>query len=321
MNPVAPLSAVFRRPSSVVGATRRIKSSPFVVTARSTSGSAPAGRSVRITPAAPAACASVPNRSTPYASTGFRYVMMMTGTWTAPARIRSSTRGTVMPCSRAVWVVRWTVGPSASGSENGTPTSIKSAPASATRRSASSETAGVGKPAVRYGISARDVPSARHREAMGALSDKVIADVDTVLDRVGDLDDGARVVAVGILLGKIDHGTRIQQRPIGCRDEAYDRAVDVRDVGVGAVHQRHLIGVEDDAGADGVDPDQVDERFYHDPIVPAPRVLPHLLEHLIGLDRHGLVDTPAGRSVKAVGDRDHLRVDRQRAAADRLGVT
>src|SRR5438477_504437 len=115
----------------------------------------------------------------------------------------------------------------------------------ATARTASRETAGVGEPAVRYGMNARDLPSARHREAMGALSDKVVADVDTVFDRVGDLDDGARVVAVCIFLGKIDHGTRIQQRPIGGRDEAYDRAVYMRDVGVGAVHQRHLIGVED----------------------------------------------------------------------------
>src|SRR5204862_8223105 len=110
-----------------------------------------------------------------------------------------------MPCSSAVCVVRCTVGPSASGSENGTPTSTKSAPASATRFSASSDTASVGKPAVRYGISARDVPSARHRSAM-ASSDKVIADVDAVFDRIDDLDDGARVVAVRILFRKIVDG-------------------------------------------------------------------------------------------------------------------
>src|SRR5689334_7315284 len=179
---------------------------------------------------------------------------MTTGTWAAASRIRSSTRATVIPCSRAVCVVRCIVGPSASGSENGTPTSTKSAPAAAMARSASRDTAGVGKPAVRYGMSARDVPSARHRAAIGvagALSDKVVVDVDTVFDRVGDLDDGARVAAVRILLGKIDDRTRIQQRPIGCRDEAYDRAVYVCDVRVGAVHQRDLIGVEDDAGADG----------------------------------------------------------------------
>src|SRR6185295_7475060 len=156
--------------------------------------------------------------------------MMITGTVSAALLISSSTRGTVMPCSRAVWVVRWTVGPSASGSENGTPTSTKSAPASARRRSASSETVGVGKPAVRYGISARDLPSARHRAAMGgggALSDKVIADVDTVFDRVSDLDDCAREIAGLILLRKVDHGTGIQQRAIGGRDQPDHRTVHV----------------------------------------------------------------------------------------------
>src|SRR6266705_6359214 len=146
--------------------------------------------------------------------------MMMTGTSTAAPRTRSSTRATVMPCSSAVWVVRWIVGPSASGSENGTPTSTKSAPASATRRSASSEAAGVGKPAVRYGISARDLPSARHREAM-AFSDKVVADVDTVFDRVGDLDDGAREAAVRVFLREIDHGPRIQEPAVGRRDQTH----------------------------------------------------------------------------------------------------
>src|SRR5216110_3381092 len=125
--------------------------------------------------------------------------MTTTGTGRRARAISSSTRGTVMPCSSAACVERWIVGPSASGSENGTPTSTKSAPAAATRRSASRETAGVGKPAVRYGISARVVPRARHRESM-AFSDKVVADVDTVFDRICDLDDGAREVAVGILL-------------------------------------------------------------------------------------------------------------------------
>src|SRR6266446_5973590 len=128
----------------------------------------------------------------------------------AASRTRSSTRATVMPCSSAVWVVRWIVGPSASGSEKGTPTSTKSAPAAATARIASSDLAGVGKPAVRYGMSARDLPSARHRAAT-AFSDKVIADVDPVFDRVRDLDDGAGNTAAFILHGKIHHGAGIQQ--------------------------------------------------------------------------------------------------------------
>src|SRR6266550_2753746 len=82
-NPVALFRAVFSRPSSVVGATSRMRSSPRPETACSTAGSVPAGRSVRSTPAAPAAWASVANRSTPYASTGLRYVMIMTGTRSA----------------------------------------------------------------------------------------------------------------------------------------------------------------------------------------------------------------------------------------------
>src|SRR5437899_494801 len=97
-----------------------------------------------------------------------------------------------MPCASATSLERWMVAPSASGSENGTPTSIRSAPAAATRCSASSDAAVVGNPAVRYGISAARPASrtARHRAAM-ERSDKVVADLEAVLDRVGDFDDGA----------------------------------------------------------------------------------------------------------------------------------
>src|SRR6185312_15289709 len=111
------------------------------------------------------------------------------------------------------------VGPSASGSENGTPTSTKSAPAAATRRSASRNTAGLGKPAVRYGISARRLPSACHRCAM-AWSDKVVADVDAVFDRVGDLDDGAWEGAVRVLVREIDDGARCEERAVRRGDDA-----------------------------------------------------------------------------------------------------
>src|SRR5690348_1126537 len=104
------------------------------------------------------------------------------------------------------------VGPSASGSENGIPTSTKSAPAPATRRNASSDTSGVGNPAVRYGMSAALLPplsrTARHRAAIGC-SDKVVADVDAVLQRIGDLDDGARIVPLGIALREIGEEARV----------------------------------------------------------------------------------------------------------------
>src|SRR5216684_4730997 len=242
--------------------------------------------------------------------------MMMTGTSSAASRTRSSTRATVMPCSSAVWVVRWIVGPSASGSENGTPTSTKSAPADATAEIASSDLAGVGNPAVRYGMSARDLPSARHRAAM-TFSDKVVADVDAVFDRVGDLDDGAREVAVGVFLREIDDGTGVQERAVRGRDETHHRPVDVAHVGIRAVHQRDLVGVENHAGAYWINPDQVDECLHDDRVIAAPRILPHLLEDLIRLDRHRLVHAPARRRVKAVGDRDDFGVNGQGAAADR----
>src|SRR5437588_12831903 len=99
------------------------------------------------------------------------------------------------------------VGPSASGSENGTPTSTKSAPAAATHLSASSDTSGVGNPAVRYGMSAaRRVPAfprmARHRAAIGC-SDKVGADVDAVFYGVRDLHERAGMIAFGLSLRQV----------------------------------------------------------------------------------------------------------------------
>ena len=48
------------------------------------------------------------------------------------------------PCRKAVWLVRWTVAPSASGSENGTPISMRSAPPRTSARIHSSERSGVG---------------------------------------------------------------------------------------------------------------------------------------------------------------------------------
>jgi len=133
----------------VVGAINRIQTSGLDATSASISGSAPAGKSVSSRPDTPAAAASRTKRSTPNARTGFRYVITITGTASAARWICSSTRAAVIPWSRAACVERWIVGPSASGSENGIPTSTKSAPASATTRSASSDSAGVGNPAVR----------------------------------------------------------------------------------------------------------------------------------------------------------------------------
>src|SRR5229473_3532187 len=272
---------------------RRIRAIGLARMSASSSRSAPAGKSVSKSPVTPAAAASRTKRSTPNASTGFTYVITITGIASAARWICSSARATVMPCSSATCVERWIVGPSARGSEKGSPTSMKSAPAAATRTSAASESAGVGNPAVRYGIrAARRTPAApriaRQRAAIGC-SDKVVGDVDAVLDRVGDLDDGARIVALGILVREIDEHPGMHQPTVGGRDDAHHRTVHVGDVGVRPVHDRHFVGVEDDARAHGVDANQVDERLDDDWVVAAARILPHLLEHLIGLDRHGLI--------------------------------
>src|SRR3989442_5163009 len=106
-------------------------------------------------------------------------------------------------------------GPWAGGSLNGTPPSTTSAPAVSARRSASSERAGVGKPAVRYGISAaRPSPrTSRQRAAMG-WSDKIVADVDAVFRGVGDFDDGAREVALLITLREIGDEPGLEQRAV-----------------------------------------------------------------------------------------------------------
>src|SRR5207249_7658544 len=191
--------------------------------------------------------------------------MITTGIPSAARPISSSTRGTVPPPSSAAWVDRGIVGPSARGSLNGTPTSRKSAPAASTSLSASSEAAGVGCPAVRYGMSAawrlappplspppRPAPArmARQRAAIGC-SDKIVADVDAVLHRVGDLDDRAGEVALRIALREVREEPGVVQRALGRRHDAHDGPVHVADVGVGAVDDRDLVGIEDDAGAHG----------------------------------------------------------------------
>src|SRR5882672_3236049 len=277
-NPVAPRTARARRSGVVVGATSRISASGLACTIASRSGSAPAGKSVRTRPDAPAAAASRTKRSSPKAMSGFRYVMTTTGISSAARRIWSSTRGTVIPWSSAVWVERWMVGPSARGSENGTPTSTKSAPAAATCRRASSDTSGVGNPAVRYGMSAaRGVPAlprmARHRAAIGC-SDKVVADVDAVFSGVGDLHDRTGMVAFGIALREIGEESGLLHAAFGRGHDADHGPMHMGDVRIGTVHERHLVRVEDDARPDGIDADQVDERLHHDLIVAAPRVLP-----------------------------------------------
>jgi hypothetical protein len=69
------------------------------------------------------------------------HVAVLRGTRAAPP---ASTVSSVTPCSSAAWDDRWIVGPSATGSLNGTPSSMMSAPASASATSSGTVRSGAG---------------------------------------------------------------------------------------------------------------------------------------------------------------------------------
>ena len=82
-----------------------------------------------ISPAPPAAARSAANRSTPYCSTGFQYVITSTGTpLRATASTVRSTPAVVVPAASARSTAVWITGPSSTGSEYGRPTSTTSTP-------------------------------------------------------------------------------------------------------------------------------------------------------------------------------------------------
>src|SRR6476620_12474864 len=66
----------------------------------------------------------------------------------------ASTSARPTPCASARSLARWMTGPSAIGSENGTPSSITSAPPPTSACMSGTALAGVGSPAVTKGISA-----------------------------------------------------------------------------------------------------------------------------------------------------------------------
>src|SRR5438874_5636228 len=92
--------------------------------------------------------------------------MTTTGTSATSPRATSSTPSTVAPSRRAAVPAAWITGPSASGSENGTPSSSRSAPASAHASPTRRDSSMLGKPPIRYGISAARLPCERNASAI-----------------------------------------------------------------------------------------------------------------------------------------------------------
>jgi hypothetical protein len=113
----------------------------------SSSGRSPAGRSATMRLVAPASRASAAKRSQPYASRIDAYVIGFNGTSTRARVARRTSRQAPVriPCASARSPARRITGPSASGSENGNPSSSKSAPPS----TAASASAGVSGPHIR----------------------------------------------------------------------------------------------------------------------------------------------------------------------------
>src|SRR5512134_1303142 len=137
--------------------------------------------------------------------------------------MRSSVSRSPMPWASAICDERWMTGPSAIGSENGTPTSSTSAPAAATARIVSTERVGSGCPAVRYATSARRFSRARLLNRCVSRSDEVVADIYAVAAGIIGFDDGAPEGAAVDLFGEVGQRAGIEDVAAIITDDAHDR--------------------------------------------------------------------------------------------------
>src|SRR5918994_2683971 len=92
--------------------------------------------------------------------------MRTTGSRSAICAAAPSTPCNVAPAASARVPAAWITGPSASGSENGTPSSSRSAPASAHAAPIATVASRSGKPPIRYGIRAARPGAAANAAAM-----------------------------------------------------------------------------------------------------------------------------------------------------------
>src|SRR5579872_1874200 len=119
--------------------------------ARRISVAASGGRSVSSSESIPTEVASFANRSAPYRRIGLRYENAMSGTDLTRSAIHKTSL-IFVPFFRARYDAAWITGPSAIGSENGTPSSIASAPARASASTTRTVVSRSGSPQVTYAI-------------------------------------------------------------------------------------------------------------------------------------------------------------------------
>src|SRR4051794_6881462 len=105
--------------------------------------------------------------------------MTTTGSRSDRAEAISSTAMTVAPAASARVPAAWITGPSASGSENGTPSSTRSAPPSAYASPIARDVARSGNPPIRYGIRAARLPDPANAAAI--RSTPALRDAPTAL--------------------------------------------------------------------------------------------------------------------------------------------
>src|SRR5688500_11194541 len=181
-----------------------------------------------------------------------------------------------MPCSIATCELPWITGPSAIGSEKGTPTSTTSAPASSRPCSSASERSRSGCPAVTYGTSALRPVARSVSNRWLSRSGEVVADADAITIRILRLDDGAgAALARRILFGEIDQRAGIDDVAAVVADDADDRSRDHLGDRVGGVHDRELEGVQHDERPDRIDTKQDHERLTDEGVHSPPRLVEH----------------------------------------------
>jgi hypothetical protein len=112
----------------------------------------------------------------------------------------------------------------------------------------------------------------------------------------------------------------VQEVALGVTDDAHDWPGQHFRDRIDGVHDPELEGVEHDERAHGVDPREVDEGLDDDRIHPAPRVVPHLLQHLRGGKRRRLIRPARRRGVEAVGHRHDLAEHAHRPRTERTRI-
>src|SRR5688572_30608931 len=137
-------------------------------------------------------------------------------------------------------------GPSAMGSENGTPISMTSAPASSRARRSSTERCGVGWPAVMYGTSAFRPCRASAAKRSRNASEEVVTDSDAIPLGVFGFDDRAPEDARRGLLREVCQLPRVQDVSAIVAHDAHDGSRDGLRVGIHRMDDRQLERIEHD---------------------------------------------------------------------------